>query len=180
MIKKNKNIAAAARELGAPVAESLGLALWDVEYVREGADFILRYTIDSEKGVGIEDCEAFARAVNPILDEADPIEGFYHLEVSSPGIERELKYPEHFLICTEEKVEIRLYAPRDGQKIFTGILGGLDTETDEIVIADDKEQELRFKRSDVALIHTVYDFTAADYEDEEIEEAEESTDEIGE
>ena len=82
-----------------PVVESHGCELWDVEYVKEGARKILRITIDSEEGVNIEHCEQMHRAMDPILDEADPIEEAYYLEVSSPGIERELKTEEHIFAC---------------------------------------------------------------------------------
>ena len=86
-----KNVASAVRELLLPTAESLGYVLWDVEYLREGADNILRVTIDSENGINIEDCEKMHRAIDPILDEADPIDQAYTLEVSSPGLGRQIK-----------------------------------------------------------------------------------------
>mgnify|MGYP002512355160 CR=1 FL=1 len=93
MKKSSGNIAETVRTLAEPIAESLGYFLWDVEYVKEGARRILRLTIDteSEEGITIDDCEKMHRAIDPLLDEADPIDEAYHLEVSSPGIERELK-----------------------------------------------------------------------------------------
>jgi ribosome maturation factor RimP len=107
--------------LAEPVAESLGYFIWDVEYVKEGARQILRITIDTEadEGITIEDCEKMHRAIDPVLDEADPIESAYYLEVSSPGIERELKYDFHFLACEDWDVEVKLYAPDEkGRKKF--------------------------------------------------------------
>jgi len=115
-------IAATVTEIISPIAESMGYTLWDVEYVKEGADYILRITIDSEAGITIDDCEKFTRAVDAPLDEADPIEVAYMLGVSSPGIERNLSRPEHFLHCIGEKVELKLYAPLDGSKVQVGIL----------------------------------------------------------
>ena len=89
--KKNGSVADVVTALALPIAEELGYSIWDVEYVREGADYYLRITIDNEEGITIDDCEAFSRAIDPILDEADPITDSYHLEVSSPGIERDIK-----------------------------------------------------------------------------------------
>ena len=100
-MENKKNVAGRVREIIEPVADEMELFLWDVEFVREGARQVLRITIDREEGVGIEHCEAFHRAIDPVLDEADPIESAYYLEVSSPGIERELKYDFHFLACED-------------------------------------------------------------------------------
>ena len=91
-----KNIAGTVRELLTPTAETMGYELWDVEFVREGARRILRITIDKPEGIDIDDCEAYHRAIDPLLDEADPIDSAYYLEVSSPGSERDLKYHFHF------------------------------------------------------------------------------------
>ena len=93
---ERKSVALHVRELVAPTADELGLKLWDVEYVKEGADYVLRITIDSDEGITIDDCERFHRAIDPVIDEDDPIENSYKLEVSSPGVERVLTRPEHF------------------------------------------------------------------------------------
>lgn len=154
----NKNVAATVRELISPVADDMGYYVWDVEFVKEGADKYLRITIDNEDGITIEDCEKFHRAIDPILDEADPISEAYILEVSSPGIERELKCDEHIYACTDWDVEVRLYAPRDGVKQFRGVLLGLN-DSDEIVISQNGK-ELAFRKSDVAKLSTYYDFDA--------------------
>ncbi len=82
--------------------------LWDVEYVKEGAEWILRIVIDSNEGVTLDDCERVSRAVDPILDEADPIENSYRLEITSPGVERPLTRPDHFECCLGEPSEGRL------------------------------------------------------------------------
>lgn len=99
MKKSSGGIAAAVTKLAEPLAEELGYFLWDVEYVKEGSEMYLRITIDSEEGITIEDCEKMHRAIDPILDEADPIDEAYHLEISSPGIERELKNDMHVEAC---------------------------------------------------------------------------------
>ena len=100
---KGANIAEKVEALIRPCISELGYRIWDVEYVKEGAEWYLRVTIDSDDGIGIDDCERVSRAINPIIDEADPIEDFYYLEVSSPGIERVLRRPEHFaasIVCS--------------------------------------------------------------------------------
>ena len=119
---KSGSVAETVRALAEPIAEELGVWIWDVEFVKEGARRVLRITIDSEEGVGIDDCEKLHRAIDPVLDEADPIEEQYYLEVSSPGLERELKTEDHIYACEGWDVEVRLYAPIDGTKIYRGVL----------------------------------------------------------
>ena len=116
-----KNVAATGTERVADTVAANGCELWDVEYVKEGADWHLRVTIDREGGVGIDDCERVHRAIDPILDEADPIEGFYYLEVSSPGIERELKTDRHLAASVGTLCEARLFAPLNGTKSVTNL-----------------------------------------------------------
>ena len=154
MIKKN--VAGTVAKLVAPVAEEMGIILWDVEFVKEGTKKILRVTIDSEEGIDINTCEAFHRTIDPMLDEADPIDESYYLEVTSPGIEREIKTNAHIEMCSGEKVEIKLYAPKNGAKTFTGILNGLDNE--DRVIIDINGEITVFEKNEIAKIHTVFDF----------------------
>ena len=155
MEKQKKNIAGTVRDLVSPVADSLGYMLWDVEYVKEGADMILRITIDKPEGVDIEDCEKMARAVDHIIDEADPIEVSYKMEVSSPGIERSLTRPEHFTACMGEKIEVKLYAPIDGKKQIVGILTAADEKTVTVTVDEDT---VVLEKSAVAKVSTVFDW----------------------
>lgn len=106
--------AAVCRALAEPLAQRLGLRIWDVRFVKEGADWYLRVFIDREGGVSIDDCVDLSRLLSPALDEADPIDCSYCLEVSSPGVERELTRPEHFEAYTGRPVTVRLIRPRDG------------------------------------------------------------------
>ena len=152
-----KNIASAVRELVAPVAEEMGYYIWDVEFVKEGADKYLRITLDNEEGININDCERFHRAIDPVLDEADPISESYVLEVSSPGIERELKYPEHIDACEGWDVEVKLYAPKNGTKQFRGVLLGYDE--DGCIAIEAGEDKIAFKPEEVAKISTYFDFS---------------------
>lgn len=155
MEKQKKNIAGTVRELVAPVAEEFGFMLWDVEYVKEGADMILRITIDKPEGIDIEDCEKMARAIDPIIDEADPIEVSYKMEVSSPGIERVLSRPEHFTACMGEKIEVKLYAPVGGKKQIVGILSDADEKSVTVTVED---ESIVLEKSAVAKVSTVFDW----------------------
>ena len=112
--------------LAAPIAEQNGCTLWDVEYVREAGQWFLRVYIDKPEGISINDCEAVSRPLSDALDEADPIEGSYTLEVSSAGADRVLKKPEHFAQFTGSEVDVKLYRAREGRKELTGVLKGYD------------------------------------------------------
>ena len=155
MSPNSKNVAGTVRDLILPVAMELGYLLWDVEYVKEGTKMILRVTIDKEDGIGIEDCEKMHRAIDPVLDEADPIEAAYYLEVSSPGIERDLRTEEHILASIGARVEVRLYAPIDGSRSLVGILAAY--ENGEIAIETAKDT-VRVPRTAVSKMKTVFDF----------------------
>ena len=128
MATAKKNIAETVSELIMPTVNDLGCSLWDVEYVKEGARQVLRITIDKAEGVDINDCEAVHRAIDPILDEADPIPVQYYLEVSSPGVERELRLPFHFQVCLGSKVDVKLFTALDDKKQYTGILNSYNEE----------------------------------------------------
>ena len=128
MAKYQNGVAAEVRRMIEPTAAEQGISVWDVEYLKEGAYYFLRITIDSEKGIDIDDCERFHRAIDPILDEADPIEGEYRLEVSSPGIERDIRLPEHYQACVGKPVCVRLFKALDGRKMIVGTLLSYDEE----------------------------------------------------
>ena len=139
--------------------EKAGYLLWDVDFYKEGTDFNLLVTIenpDRQKPIDLDDCEKVSRLVSPLLDEADPIEGAYYLEVSSPGIERELRTEDHIYACEGWDVELRLFAPVDGTKVLRGVLGGLDDDGNVVLIVG--EEEKRFPRAAVAKLQTVFDF----------------------
>lgn len=121
--KKGGNTVAQVWELAKPLAEELGLTLWDVRFVKEGAQWYLRIFIDKEDGVGIDDCVAMSHAIDKPLDELDPIHQAYCLEVCSPGIDRELVRPEHFEAFMGVPVRVRLIRPmEDGTREFLGLL----------------------------------------------------------
>ena len=136
MANAKKNIADTVWDLILPTVNELGCSLWDVEYVKEGARQILRVTIDKENGVDINDCETVHRGIDPILDETDPIPVQYYLEVSSPGVERDLTRPFHFEVCMGVKVDVKLFTAVNGQKQYVGILNGYNEEEKTVTVDD--------------------------------------------
>ena len=151
-----KNIRETVRDAIQPTVTELGYRIWDITYGKIGADYHLEITIDSDNGISIDDCERVHRAIDPILDECDPIEGFYYLEVSSPGIERELRTDAHIEMCVGADVEVRLFAPKDGSKVFRGELLALEENGDVAILAG--EEKIVFGRASVAKIKTVFEF----------------------
>ena len=138
-----------------PIVEAQGCSLWDVEYVREGSDYILRLCIDKEGGVDISDCEAISRAVEPILDEVDPIPGSYQFEVCSAGLERALKRPQDFQRFLGSPVTVKLYRPRNGLKEIPAILR--DYQEGKVTVEAGKET-ITFEKSQVALVRLRVEF----------------------
>lgn len=143
-------ISQAVAELAGPIVKEAGCALWDVEYVKEAGQWYLRVYIDREEGISIDDCERVSRALDPILDEKDPIPDSYIFEVSSAGLERSLKKPEHFARFMGETVEVKLYRAIDGTKSFSGILSAYE---DGAVTIEQGERGLTFEKSQVANVH---------------------------
>lgn len=153
-MKSSKAIVSEVSALCAGVAEELGYTVWDVEYEKIGAEYHLTITIDSPQGIGIEDCEKMSRALDPILDEADPIQDEYHLDVSSPGIERVIKNDFHLSRCIGEAVLVKLYAPIENQKSIVGTLDSFDSES-VTVTAQDK---ITIPRKAIAKMNIYFEF----------------------
>lgn len=135
--KKRGNVIQEIRELARPLAENLGLRLWDVRIQKEGANLYLRIFIDNDSGITLDDCVNMHHAIDAPLDELDPIEESYSLQVSSPGIERELILDEHFLSYIGSKVILKLHKAIDGQKEIFGVLENY--ENDEITVLLENE-----------------------------------------
>ena len=138
-----------------PIVEAHGCSLWDVEYVREGSERFLRLYIDKDGGVDISDCEAISRAVDPILDEKDPIAESYHFEVCSAGLERKLSRPSDFERFMGSPVMVKLYRPKNGLKEIPGILRGYDNGR---VTVEAGKETLDFDKSEVALVRRRVEF----------------------
>ncbi len=156
--KGKKNIASIVEELISPiVVDEMGYDIWDVEYVKEGASWYLRITVDSENGIDIDDCEKVHRAIDPILDEADPIEDFYYLEVSSPGVERSIRTKEHYNACIDCDVKLKLFSEVSGRKEFVGILRSITEDGEEITIEVNGEI-FAIKRNMISKANIYFDF----------------------
>ena len=133
--RKGGNTVSAVWELAEPIVRECGLTLWDVRFVKEGAQWYLRIYIDKPDGVNIDDCEKVSRAIDKPLDELDPIEQNYCLEVCSPGLERELIRPEHFEQFLNADIMVKMIRPIEGiGKEFGGVLRSY--ENGEITIDD--------------------------------------------
>ena len=148
-----KGIKETVREAILPTVTELGYRIWDVTYAKVGADYHLEITIDSDDGINIDDCEKVHRAIDPILDEIDPIEGFYYLDVSSPGIERELRTDEHIALSIGVKVEAKLFAAKDGRK---SIVGNLVSFEDGVVTVNDGVADIALTKAEISKLTTVF------------------------
>ena len=135
--------------------ESLGYYLYDVEYVKEGAEYYLRIYIDKETGIDLNDCEKVSNEINDLLDKADYIKEQYYLEVSSPGIERILKKDKHLEQNIGKKVDVKLFKKKKkGKKEYKGILKKFNQE--EIII--EAEETTQIERKNISQIKTIYDW----------------------
>ena len=155
MSRPKQNTVLFCTELALPVIEELGLILWDVRFEKEGSGWFLRYFIDKENGLVIEDCENFSRAIDPLLDQADPIEQSYCLEVSSPGIQRDLIKPWHFDRYIGHSIAIRLFRAKDGIKEYKG---KLLSYLDGIITIAQHEKPIIIQQSDAAYVRLADDY----------------------
>lgn len=136
------------REVLSDFLKENGLELYDCEYVKEGRDRFLRVYIDreqtgdEERYVGTDDCELVSRYLSDRLDEDDPVEENYYLEVSSPGMDRKLTRPEHFCRYTGRQVDVKLYKALDGKKQFSCELAGFDGSRIRVITEEGKEMNL--------------------------------------
>lgn len=151
---KKQNIAAVVEDLLRPTVEGLGYMLWDVEYEKIGSEMNLTITIDKEEGIWISDCETVHRAIDPILDEADPIDDAYRLNVSSKGLEPELRTELHIESSIGEIVEVRLFAAKNGKKSYIGILESYDAP--KITVLLENDEKITFERNEVSKISIRY------------------------
>ena len=134
--------------------ESCGVTLWDVRFVKEGASHYLRVFIDKPEGISINDCTDVSHAIDPVIDEADPIDGSYYLEVCSPGIDRELTRPHHFEYAMGKEITVKLFKAVDGKKEFTGVLKSYD---DGITLSVD-DTETHFEKGSFSKVYIYEEF----------------------
>ena len=138
-----------------PVVQAHGCTLWDVEYVREGGEWFLRLYIDKDGGVDISDCEAISRAVDPILDEKDPVPDSYNFEVCSAGLERQLKRPSDFAQVMGSSVSVKLFRPVNGAEEVVGTLTGYE---DGAVTIEAAGATHTFQKNEVAQVRLYVEF----------------------
>ena len=143
-------------DLVLPLLDKHNFELVDVEYVKEGSNWFLRVYIDKEGGITVDDCEIISRALSDLLDKHDYIEDSYILEVSSPGLGRQLKKDRDFERSLGEEVEVKLYKAVEKQKEFTGLLTAFDKETMTLELEDGSIKV--FQRSDIAMVRLALDF----------------------
>ena len=137
-MSKRESYETKTEQLLAPIIEKYGVEIYDVEFVKEAGEWYLRVYIDKPDGVNILDCENVSRALSDVLDEEDYIDESYILEVSSPGLGRQLKKDKHFEKSIGEKIVLKTYKAIDKCKEFEGVLVSFDS--DKIVMEQDGEQ----------------------------------------
>lgn len=163
-MSKKETIEAKTEELLKPIADSTGVKIYDVEYVKEASDYYLRCYIDKEGGVTIDDCETVSRAMSTKLDEDDFIGDAYILEVSSPGLGRTLKKDRHLSYSIGEEVEVKLFKPveegKNAPKMYVGFLKEFtaDTVTIEVPVSEEKLSDMVIDRKNIAVIRLTLDF----------------------
>lgn len=156
--KGKMNTAAVCEELAEPVAREMGVSIWDVAFEKEGAGWYLRYFIDTADGVSIDECEAFSRRMSDLLDEADPVEQAYCLEVSSPGIERKFTRGWHFENYMGTRVLVRLIRPVEGVRDFVGTLRARNPEDGSVTVTLEEDLEMTFTPEETAFVRLYEDF----------------------
>ncbi len=134
-------------ELIEETVNAQGVELWDVRFVKEGVSHYLRVFIDKPGGVDINDCTNVSHAIDPIIDEADPIDVSYYLEVSSPGLNRELNREKHFKAMLNKPIIVKLYKAFEGQKQISGKL--IDYDDGPTVLLDDG-RTVKFTAADIS------------------------------
>lgn len=142
-------------DLALPVVNAEGYEIYDVEYVKEGPHWFLRLFIDRSEGVNVDDCETISRALSSIMDEKDYVQTNYFLEVSSPGIERNLRQEEHFEAALGEKVRIKLYKDIDGSKEIEGELLSADSS---VINVQTLNAQVEIDKKNIAKANIMFDF----------------------
>lgn len=154
---KRQSTAEIAEELVAPIIEELGLQLWDVRFEKEGNQWYLRFFIDKDGGIHMDDCVEVNQRVSKLLDEEDPISQNYILEVGSPGLDRFLLKDEHFQQYIGSTIKVRLIRPVENRRNFTGELLSKDGQVITMQ-PDDTEKQLQFEFKEAAFVRVHFDF----------------------
>ncbi|MBR4513404.1 MAG: ribosome maturation factor RimP [Lachnospiraceae bacterium] len=150
---KKKEIEEYCEQLVTPILEANNLKLWDVEYVKEGQDYYLRVFADKEEGITIDDCVTVSRALEAKLDEEDKLKDAYILEVSSPGLTRQLKSERDFANSIGRQVDVKLYKAIDKYgKEFSGILEAADENSVSVTFENEALEKLDIDKNNIATI----------------------------
>lgn len=157
LAEKKKNTVQICRELAEPVAQEMGLEIWDTRYEKEGTEWFLRYYVDKE-GLDINEVEAFSRRMSDILDDADPIPQGYTLEVSSPGIERKLVTEEHVRRYLGYLANVTFIRAPEGYDRREFLLELDDIEDGVITASFEDGTEMKFPMNKTAKITLYYDY----------------------
>ncbi|SHH99894.1 ribosome maturation factor RimP [Sporanaerobacter acetigenes] len=153
---KKRDIVKIVEELSIPIMGELGFEIVDIEFVKEGPNNYLRIFIDKPGGITIDDCQKASEIISDKLDEIDPIDVSYYLEVSSPGLDRPLKTNKDLNRNLGEDIEIKLYQGINGKKLYMGKF--LSFNNDCIVILDDENNEVELSRKNIAKINLAIRF----------------------
>lgn len=138
-----------------PVVEEIGYELYDILYVKEGADWYLRLFIDNEKGIDLDDCEKVSNLVSEKLDEVDPIETPYVLEVSSCGLERHLRSTKHFETAVGKEIELKFFKAIEKKKSLTGVLESIE---DNNIKLKTEDKEYNINLDDISSAKILYNW----------------------
>lgn len=152
----DKNIESKLERILKEKIEALGYELYDIEYVKEGKDYFLRVYIDSKSGISIDDCEKVNNVIDPLLDEIDLIQDGYFLEVSSTGLEKNLRKDIHFEKAIGQNIELKLYQKIDNSKTFVGKLESF--KDGKLKMADEAGNVKEFSLKDIASAKTIYEW----------------------
>lgn len=147
---KGNNTVMAVRELIEPVINEMHLTIWDIRYEKEGPDRFLRIFVEGEKPLDMDTCEAATRAVNPILDEADIIDGSYYMELGSPGLGRRLERDEHFTAMLGKTVEAVLI--RATENSGKSVRGTLKSKEAGVIVIDSSDGEQSIDMATVSYV----------------------------
>lgn len=174
MADRKSNIASKVRNAVSGVISDAGFTLWDVAYYKEGPEMILEISIDKEDGISINDCSVVTRLIEPIIDELDPIEESYCLQVASAGTVRPLGKEEHlrFAVDNQLNVTVGLYVAVDGSKEFCGVIEDFDDEGITLSCGDEKR---KFTHKQISKINAEFETQVSDDEDNKEKEDEQGT-----
>lgn len=155
-MSKHENVEAVVEKMVLPILEENKLTLVDTEYLKEAGQYYLRITIDKTEGVNIQDCETVSRALSLLLDENDPTDEAYILEVQSPGLGRGIKKEKDYERNIGRDVDLKLFREENGQKELTGTLKEFNKENITVITGD---REIVIERKNIAKISEYVDWS---------------------